>query len=187
MENFTFDFPFFPFSLLKSFSILHFMSIIIRTATFRDTRAIFNLIRDNSEELLSRSIADIVQNIDRFVVAVDPTDDEPLGAAAYDFLPEIGDIKRTSVEIKSVCVKDGWRGKNIGKMLVEAQIARLLPLEPYQFVVLTFAVGFFEKLGFEIVPKTTLMHKLYIGCINCVKHESPFTCPEQAMVRKVAK
>ena len=44
-----------------------------------------------------------------------------------------------------------------------------------------------EALGFTIVPKTSLMHKLYIGCINCVKHESPFTCPEQAMVRKVAK
>ena len=160
-------------------------NIKVRPATFKDTRAIYNLIKDNSGELITRSVADIVQNIDRFVVAVDPADDEPLGVAAYDFLPEIGDVKRTGVEIKSVCVKNGWRGKNIGRMLVETQIARLLPLEPYQFVVLTFAVGFFEKLGFSIVPKTALMHKLYIGCINCVKHESPFTCPEQAMVRKV--
>jgi len=159
--------------------------ITVRSATFKDTKAIYNLIKDNSEELIPRPISHITQNIDRFLVAQNGATGEPVGAVAYDFLPEIGDPQRTSIEIQSVCVKAGMRGCGIGKMLVEAQMARLLPLEPHQFVVLTFAVGFFEKLGFTTVPKTALMHKLYIGCINCVKHESPFTCPEQAMVRKV--
>jgi len=26
------------------------------------------------------------------------------------------------------------------------------------------------------------MHKIYTGCINCTKYDSPFTCPEVAMV-----
>jgi hypothetical protein len=25
------------------------------------------------------------------------------------------------------------------------------------------------------------MHKIYTGCINCTKYDSPFTCPEVAM------
>jgi N-acetylglutamate synthase and related acetyltransferases len=155
----------------------------IRQALFADVKAIYGLIRSNSDMLITRSISDIVANTDRFLIA--ESGGEAIGAIAYEFLPEIGDPARTSVELQSVCVKPEWRGRGIGKMLVEAQISRLLPLAPYQIVVLTFAVGFFEKLGFRVVPKTTLMHKLYMGCINCTKHESPFTCPEQAMVKIV--
>ncbi|MDD4059806.1 MAG: GNAT family N-acetyltransferase, partial [Kiritimatiellae bacterium] len=107
------------------------------------------------------------------------------GAIAYEFLPEIGDAERTSVELQSVCVKEAWRNRGIGQMLVRKQIERLLPLKPYQLVVLTFAEKFFEKLGFRAVPKQTMMHKLYMGCINCTKHESPFTCPEVAMVMPI--
>ena len=155
----------------------------IRQAVFADTKTIYSLIKDNSDMLITRSISDIVQHIDRFLVA--ENNGEAIGAIAYEFLPEIGDPSRTSVELQSVCVKKDWRGCGVGKMLVDAQIARLLPLAPYQIVVLTFAVGFFEKLGFNVVPKNTLMHKLYMGCINCTKHESPFTCPEQAMVKLI--
>ena len=48
-------------------------------------------------------------------------------------------------------------------------------------MVLTFAPEFFRQFGFREVPKETLMHKLYMGCINCTKYDSPFTCPEVAM------
>ena len=51
---------------------------------------------------------------------------------------------------------------------------------------LTFAPGFFRKLGFETIEKTQIMHKLYTGCINCTKHADPFTCPEIAMRRRAA-
>ena len=155
----------------------------VRQAVFNDTKTIYNLIKSNADMLITRSISDIVQHIDRFLIA--EQDGEALGTIAYDILPEIGEPQRTSVELQSVCVKENWRKHGVGKMLVEKQIERLAPLMPYQIVVLTFAVGFFEKLGFGVVPKTTLMHKLYMGCINCTKHESPFTCPEQAMVRKM--
>ena len=52
---------------------------------------------------------------------------------------------------------------------------------PAQCVVLTFSPEFFRKLGFIEVPKESLMHKLYAGCINCTKYDNPFTCPEVAM------
>jgi hypothetical protein len=40
-------------------------------------------------------------------------------------------------------------------------------------------------MGFKEVPKASLMHKLYMGCINCTKYDSPFTCPEVAMAMDV--
>ena len=45
----------------------------------------------------------------------------------------------------------------------------------------------FERLGFREADKRTLMYKLYTGCINCSKHENPFTCPEHAMVLSVGR
>ncbi len=155
--------------------------VIVRQALFSDVRAIYTLIKGNTDMLVPRSMSDIVQHIDRFLVA--EGNGALVGTIAYEFLPEIGAPERTSVELQSVCVKDGWRGRGIGQKLVLAQIERLKPLKPFQLVVLTFAEAFFEKLGFHIVPKETMMHKLYVGCINCTKHESPFTCPEKAMVR----
>ena len=29
------------------------------------------------------------------------------------------------------------------------------------------------------------MHKLYMGCLNCSKYDSPFTCPEVAMALNI--
>lgn len=157
--------------------------VSIRQAVFEDVREIYKLIRDNTDMLVPRSMSDVVQHIDRFLVAV--KDEQIIGGIAYDFLPEIGDPLRTSVELQSLCVKTGWRGTGVGKMLAQKQIARLLPLNPYQFVVLTFSEEFFAKLGFKVVPKESMMHKLYMGCIHCTKHESPFTCPEVAMVLSI--
>ncbi|MGI5868162.1 MAG: GNAT family N-acetyltransferase [Kiritimatiellia bacterium] len=157
--------------------------VIVRQALFTDVRAIYKLIKGNTDMLVPRSMSDVVQNIDRFLVA--ESGGELVGAIAYEFLPEIGSPERTSVELQSVCVKDGWRDRGIGQMLVRKQIERLLPLKPWQLVVLTFAEKFFEKLGFHTVPKETMMHKIYMGCINCTKHESPFTCPEVAMVMPI--
>jgi amino-acid N-acetyltransferase len=49
-------------------------------------------------------------------------------------------------------------------------------------IALTFAPGFFRRFGFEETSKEGLMHKLYAGCVNCTKYDSPFTCPEIAMM-----
>ena len=152
---------------------------VIRIATLSDVAAIFDLIRENPEELITRSFNDLVQNIDRFFVA--EVGDRIVGCASWGILPEIGDISHTSVEIKSVAVQSNWRGRDIGSRLVKAVIDRVLPLRVAQLLVLTFSPAFFAKLGFAEIPKTQIMHKIYMGCINCTKHADPFTCPEVAM------
>jgi len=151
----------------------------IRNAGFRDVATIYNLIKDNPNELVPRSMNDIAQNTDRFLIA--EVAGRVAGIASWFILPEIGKAEHPSVEIKSLAVDKDHRGLGLGKALVQAAIERIGILQPEQIIVLTFTPEFFGKLGFKVVPKETLMHKLYTGCLNCSKYDSPFTCPEVAM------
>ncbi len=153
--------------------------ISIRNAGFGDAEAIFRLIKSYPDELLARPVSDIVQNIDRFMVA--EREGEVVGAAAWAVLPEIGKAMQPSVEIKSVAVKKALKGRGIGTRLVEAVIERIREFKPAQIIVLTFTPDFFARQGFVKVAKEKMMHKLYMGCVNCVKYDNPFTCPEIAM------
>lgn len=151
----------------------------IRSAVLKDAEQIFELIRQHKDDLISRPMGDIIQNIDRFVVA--DVAGKVVGCAAFQVLPEIGVPERASVEIQSVAVHDGYRRLHIGTQIVKHILERIRVFEPAQAIVLTFAPDFFGSLGFRRIEKTQVMHKLYMGCINCTKHANPFTCPEIAM------
>ena len=155
----------------------------IRPATLKDAEKIFALVSRNSDMLVPRSLGNIVESIDRFVIA--EAEGEMAGCAAYQIHPEIGDAEAATVEIVSVAVKSVFRRRGIGRLLVEAVVANVRRFSPREVLVLTFAPEFFRKLGFVETPKTEVMHKLYTGCINCTKHADPFTCPELAMKRSL--
>ncbi|MBN1670240.1 MAG: GNAT family N-acetyltransferase [Kiritimatiellae bacterium] len=155
----------------------------VREAGFADAISIFNLIKVYPDEVLPRPISGIVENIDRFLVC--ERDGEIAGAVSWQILPEMGRVKDPSVEIKSLCVAKAFHRQGIGSALVAAAIAHIERLRPAKIVVLTFTPAFFARFGFKECPKETLMHKLYMGCINCSKYDSPFTCPEVAMTLDV--
>lgn len=157
-------------------------SVAIRQAKLADAERIFALINLNRDQLVPRSVGNIVESIDRFFVA--EAEGEMVGCAAYQIHPEIGASEAAAVEIVSVAVKSAFRKRGIGMKLVEAVIERSDAIGPKETVVLTFAPEFFAKMGFREVPKTKIMHKLYTGCINCTKHADPFTCPEIAMIKE---
>ena len=157
------------------------MELRARRATLADAEGVFRLITGNSDQLVPRSLGNIVENIDRFHVVEESG--SIVGCAAYQIHPEIGDALAATVEIQSVAVAAGRRGHGLGRLLVEAVIASVKAFSPREVLVLTFAPEFFGKLGFAEIPKTKVMHKLYTGCINCTKHANPFTCPEIAMTR----
>ena len=152
----------------------------IRPAGFGDAKDIFALVKEHPEELLPRPISDIVQNIDRFLVC--EADGNLAGTVSWQILPEIGVPRHPSVELKSLAVAAQYRNSGIGKALVQEAVRRVMEFHPSQIMALTFTPAFFEKMGFRQVPKETLMHKIYLGCINCSKYDSPLTCPEIAMV-----
>lgn len=153
--------------------------IQIRPATLKDAEGIFNLIRLHKDDLICRPIGDIIQNIDRFVVCESET--KIVGCAGWAILPEIGFPERASVEIQSVAVDPHFRRHHIGTHIIQDILVRIRRFDPHQAIVLTFAPEFFSSLGFRRIEKTQVMHKLYMGCINCTKHVNPFTCPEIAM------
>ena len=152
---------------------------VIRTAELRDAEKIYALISLNRDQLVPRSLGNVVEMIDRFVLA--ECDGEMVGCAAYQIHPEIGNAEAASVEIVSVAVKSVFRRRGIGRALVEGVLAKVAAFRPKEVVVLTFAPEFFRALGFAEIAKTEVMHKLYTGCINCTKHANPYTCPEIAM------
>lgn len=152
---------------------------IIRSATLEDAERIFALVHLNRDQLVPRSLGNIVENIDRFFIA--EAEGEMTGCATYQVHPELGDAMSATVEVQSLVVKTMFRRRGIGKALVEAIIERVRLFHPHEIVSLTFAPEFFSSLGFEVIPKTNVMHKLYTGCMNCTKHTNPFTCPEIAM------
>ena len=153
----------------------------IRSANLKDAERIFALVHLNRDQLVPRSLGNIVENIDRFFIA--ESEGEMTGCATYQIHPELGKAEEATVEVQSLAVKSMFRRRGIGRALVEAVIERVLPFNPHEIVALTFAPEFFKSLGFSEIPKTNVMHKLYTGCINCTKHTDPFTCPEIAMTR----
>ena len=152
---------------------------VIRKACFTDGPAIFRRIKSHPNELVPRPISDIMLNIDRFLVA--ELAGEIVGTASWAVLPELDNSKSPSIEIQSVSVREDLQKSGLGRQLVEAALARVAEFKPDQIIVLTFTPPFFAKLGFVPVSKEKLMYKLYKGCMNCAKYDSPFTCPEVAM------
>jgi len=154
-------------------------SLVVRPAVLRDVPGISALIRTYPDELIARPPNNIVENIDRFTLV--ERAGEIVACACWQILPEIGDTENATVEIQSVAVRPDLRGGQIGTRLIAAVLARIRPFNPAQALVLTFAPGFFSKLGFKEISKQKIMHKIYRGCIYCTKHADPFTCPEIAM------
>jgi len=152
----------------------------IRNAGFGDVAAIYSVIKEHPREVMPRATSDIVQNIDRFLVA--EVKGRIVGTASWQILPEIGRAPNHSIELKSIAVSKDFQRHHVGTMLVKAMIRHVKAYLPAQIVILTFSPDYFRKFGFREVPKETLMHKLYMGCINCTKYDSPFTCPEVAMM-----
>lgn len=155
----------------------------VRPATLVDAERIFALIKLNRDQLVPRSLGNVVENIDRFMIA--ESEGEMVGCVSYQVHPEIGKAESATVEIVSLAVKSVFRRRGVGRLLVTSVLEKIRSFGPREAIVLTFAPEFFKTLDFVEVPKTKVMHKLYTGCINCTKHADPFTCPEIAMIVRI--
>ena len=156
---------------------------MIRSAKLDDAENIFALINEHLDDLVPRSLGNIVERIDRFVVA--EINGEIIGCATYQIFPEIGSPVNSTVELQSVAVRKKYRHLGIGRKLILELLERVKKFNASAAFVLTFAPEFFNSLGFHEIPKQQVMYKLYTGCINCTKHTNPFTCPEIAMVKEL--
>lgn len=134
---------------------------MIRAARISDVPAINELIASNAGLglMLFRPMADLYERVREFVVY-----DEAgslIGCCALEI------VWRDLAEVKSLAVAAGHRGKGIGRKLVEALEAQAVELGLDRLFALTREQVFFERLGFLVVPKESLPHKVWSDCIKC--------------------
>lgn len=86
-------------------------------------------------------------------------------------------------EIRSLIIKDGFRGKSIGTGLINTVLEEGRELGLQQVLSLTYEKEFFEKLGFAEIPKESLPeHKIWADCIKC-KHFP--VCNEVSLIKNL--
>jgi amino-acid N-acetyltransferase len=148
----------------------------VRSAKISDVKAINALISSYAEmdRMLFRSLADIYENLQTFIVA--ELDGSIVGCCALEV------IWSDLAEIKSLAVDGAYMGKGIGVRLVTAAVEQAAKLGVPKVFALTLEPVFFEKSGFEIVEKETLPMKVWSDCARCPKQQN---CDEIAVIKKV--
>ena len=150
----------------------------VRSAKISDAKAINALINSYAERdrMLFRSLADIYENLQTFIVA--ELDGNIVGCCALEV------IWADLAEIKSLAIDEAYKGKGIGRELVAAAVEQAVKLGVPKVFALTLEPGFFEKAGFAIVEKEALPMKVWSDCARCPKQQN---CDEIAMLRAVSR
>ena len=136
---------------------------MIRKALIPDVREIHRLLLDYARDglLLSRSLAELYESLRDFYVF--EVDGRVVGTAALNICWE--DL----AELRSLAVHPDFNGRGAGRELVSACLdeARLLGIR--RVFALTYKPAFFEKLGFTVIEKSQLPHKIWGDCMKCAK------------------
>ena len=150
---------------------------MIRKAKVSDIKAIHSLLLNYSETgvLLGRSLSDLYDQIRDFYVSVNDENKLEGICGLHVCWDDLG-------EIRSLAVKDEYKGQDRGLELVKACIREAEDFGLNKLFVLTYVPDFFKKLGFKNVDKKVLPHKVWADCMNCVKFPD---CDEEAMMIKL--
>jgi amino-acid N-acetyltransferase len=150
--------------------------MIIRSAKISDIKGICSLINSYAEldRMLFRSMADLYQDIQTFMVAEDAG--KVIGCCSLQV------VWSDLAEIKSLAVAMEYKNKGYGRLLVEKAVARAAELQVPRVFALTLEPAFFSKLGFQTVSTDTLPMKVWSDCASCPKQQN---CDEIAMIKIV--
>lgn len=115
----------------------------VRSTKISDAKAVYSLINYYAErdKMLFRSLADIYENLQSFIVA--DIDGQVVGCCALQI------IWSDLAEIQSLAVDEANKNKGAGTMLVSAAIEKAHQIGLPRIFALTLDPGFFERLGFE--------------------------------------
>lgn len=149
---------------------------MLRKARIGDVKTIHRLINISSGkgEMLPRSLMDIYGSLRDFCIYLDEESNEILGICAMSIVWE------NLAEIRSLYVDEEHRMEGIGRKLVESCLSEAVTLQLFRIFTLTYKEGFFEKLGFRKVKRSTLPEKIWSDCFRCSKY--PDFCDEVAMI-----
>ncbi len=145
---------------------------MIRKARLTDVKAIQALVNQyaDSGQMLPRTLNELYEHLRDFHIYEE--NGALLGVCALHVSWE------GLAEIRSLAVRNDRAGSGIGSKLVRRCLEEAVHLEIARVFVLTYQDGFFKKLGFAVVDKKELPHKIWTDCLNCVKFPN---CDEIAL------
>ncbi len=154
------------------------MTYSIRKAVLADSESIQKLVKQNAQEgkMLHRSLQYIYEHIRDYYVAPNQ-DGDIIGACAFTI------SQKDLAEVKSLTVDKKFQKLGIASKLISAGLEDLQKLGIIKAFCLTYVPDFFAKLGFSIVTKESLPHKIWTECINCPQFPD---CDEIAMVKDLS-
>ncbi len=149
---------------------------MLRQARVTDVPAMHALIGRYADEgrMLPRSRARLYETVRDFLVAEDEGAVVAVGA--------LRTIWEDWGEVCSLAVAEGHEGRGLGTSIVETLLSQATLLGMGRVFVLTFIPKYFERFGFNGLPKSELPHKVWADCVNCPKFPD---CGEQALVREM--
>jgi amino-acid N-acetyltransferase len=129
---------------------------LVRRAQTSDVRAIRDLIDANapSGRLLDKPTVTLYEDIQEFWVACDEAG-RVIGCGALHVMWE--DL----AEIRTIAVDDAHQGRGAGHQVVAALLATARQLGVSRVFVLTFAVPFFQRHGFEEIKGDAATPEVY--------------------------
>lgn len=147
---------------------------VCRQANLADVEPLYNIIEGYARRgiMLPRSRAVLERQIQDFVVA--EVDGEVVGCGSLCKLGE------ELVEIRSLGIAEGHKGKGLGSMLVEQLVEEARRQAIPKVMALTYEVSFFIKNGFAVVNKEIFPEKVWTDCVNCAKQHC---CDEIAVLK----
>jgi amino-acid N-acetyltransferase len=148
-----------------------------RNARIDDAKAIGALINCYAEhdKMLFRSLADIYENLQTFMVA--EAEGEVVGCCALEV------VWADLAELKSLAVTPARKGTGIGRLLVTATLEQARRLGVSKVFALTLEPRFFQKMGFKVLEKDDLPMKVWSDCARCPKQQE---CDEVAVALTLA-
>ena len=150
-----------------------------RKATFSDVEQIFHLINDYAADgqMLARSRNTLYETLRDMVVAEDDGG-RLLGVGGLHMMWD------GLAEVRAMAVHPDASRQGIGTKIVQLLLEEGKTLGVKEIFTLTYKPAFFKTLGFEIVSKDTLPHKVWKECIDCPKFPN---CDEIAMTRHMER
>ncbi|MDQ6991811.1 MAG: N-acetyltransferase [Mariprofundaceae bacterium] len=151
--------------------------INIRAAKVCDVDGIEALLTPYAQKkiVLQRSKDDVFQHLQEFIVA--EYNGIVVGTVAlHVYASHIA-------EIRSLVVNPDYQDMKIGYSLLEECEKKAIQLGIDQVFALTYVDQFFLRMGYGVVLKETLPHKIWTVCIHCDKFSA---CDEIAVVKHLS-
>jgi len=151
---------------------------VVRKATLKDAPAIRRLVNTFAQDgkMLPLSYNQIYERLRDFWIL--ESCGRPVGCVALKIIwKDLG-------EIRSLAVNQRFQKQGFARVLLKELLEEATSLGLKKVFALTYLPEFFEKFGFQRIPKTKLPHKIWLDCINCPRFPR---CDEVAVLKQLGQ